>query len=45
VVQQIFNRYHRGQTRDERFAAYDERAKVYIHKGLRIAGIGGGGGA
>jgi aminoglycoside phosphotransferase (APT) family kinase protein len=39
VVQQIFIRYHRGQTRDGRFAAYDERAKVYIRKGLQVAGI------
>lgn len=39
VVQQIFIRYHRGQTRDGRFAAYDERAKVYIRKGLQVAGL------
>ncbi len=38
VVQQIFIRYHRGQTQDRRFAAYDDRAKVYIRKGLQVAG-------
>jgi len=43
VVQQIFIRYHRGQTRDRRFAAYDERAKVYIRKGLAVAGLDTGG--
>jgi aminoglycoside phosphotransferase (APT) family kinase protein len=40
VVQQIFIRFHRGQTRDTRFAAYDERARAYIAKGLAVAGIG-----
>ncbi len=42
VVQQIFIRYHRGQTRDRRFAAYDDRGKVYIRKGLAVAGIATG---
>jgi aminoglycoside phosphotransferase (APT) family kinase protein len=39
VLQQIFIRFHRGQTLDKRFAAYDERARVYIAKGLAVAGI------
>ena len=39
VVQQIFIRFHRGQTLDSRFAQYDRRARVYIHKGLQIAGL------
>jgi len=42
VVQQIFIRYHRGQTLDSRFAAYDERGKVYIRKGLQVAGLATG---
>ena len=38
VMQQIFIRYHRGQTQDVRFAAYGLRAKQYIDKGCAIAG-------
>lgn len=37
IIQQIFIRYHRGQTRDARFAAYDERARSYVRKGCAIA--------
>jgi aminoglycoside phosphotransferase (APT) family kinase protein len=41
VIQQIFIRYHRGQTRDERFAGFDERARIYVRKGCEvIAGRG-----
>ena len=39
VIQQIFVRYRRGQTRDERFAHYDERAREGIEKACRIAGL------
>lgn len=39
VVQQIFIRYHRGQTQDERFAHYDQRARLFIRQGCRLAGI------
>ena len=39
VVQQIFIRFHRGQTQDERFAHYDERARVFIRQGCALAGI------
>lgn len=39
VVQQIYIRFARGQTRDQRFAGYGERARDYIRKGLRIAGL------
>ena len=39
VIQQIFIRYQRGQTRDERFAHYDERAREGIAKACRIAGL------
>ena len=39
VIQQIFVRYLRGQTRDERFARYDERAREGIEKACRIAGL------
>ena len=39
VIQQIFIRWRRGQTRDERFARYDERAREGIEKACRIAGL------
>ena len=39
VIQQIFVRYMRGQTRDERFARYDERAREGIAKACRVAGL------
>lgn len=39
VIQQIFIRYRRGQTRDRRFAGYDERAREGIAKACRIAGL------
>ena len=39
VIQQIFIRYRRGQTRDERFAHFDERARAGIAKACRIAGL------
>ena len=39
VIQQIFIRYRRGQTRDERFARYDSRAREGIEKACRIAGL------
>ncbi len=39
VVQQIFIRFHRGQTQDRRFASYDERARIFVRKGCRLAGI------
>ena len=39
VIQQIFIRWRRGQTRDERFARYDERAREGVEKACRIAGI------
>ncbi len=39
VLQQIFIRWRRGQTRDERFAHYDERAREGIRKACRIAGL------
>ena len=38
-IQQIFVRWRRGQTRDERFARYDERAREGIAKACRIAGL------
>ena len=37
IIQQIFIRFHRGQTRDQRFAHYDEQARFYVRKGCRIA--------
>ena len=36
IIQQIFIRYHRGQTQDQRFADFDERARRAITKGLSI---------
>ena len=39
IIQQIFIRFHRGQTMDQRFAHYDERARSFICKGCVIAGI------
>ena len=39
VLQQIFIRWRRGQTRDRRFARYDERAREGIAKACRIAGL------
>ena len=39
IIQQIFIRYRRGQTRDERFARFDERARNAVDKACRIAGI------
>ncbi|MCB1744829.1 MAG: phosphotransferase family protein [Gammaproteobacteria bacterium] len=39
VMQQIYIRYHRGQTQDERFAGYGQRARDYIDKGCVIAGL------
>lgn len=37
VIQQIYIRYVRGQTRDHRFAHYDQRRDSFINKGFEIA--------
>lgn len=39
IIQQIYIRYHRGQTRDTRFEHYDQRARSFVSKGCLIAGI------
>ncbi len=39
IIQQIYIRYRRGQTEDERFAHYDARAASFVSKGCRIAEI------
>jgi aminoglycoside phosphotransferase (APT) family kinase protein len=39
IIQQIYIRYRRGQTQDDRFAHYDARAASFVSKGCRIAGI------
>ena len=39
IIQQIYIRYRRGQTRDERFAHYDQRAASFVSKGCLIAEI------
>ena len=36
IVQQIYIRYVRGQTQDERFAGYDERVRDLAHKGVQL---------
>lgn len=38
IIQQIYIRYRRGQTQDERFANYDVRARSFVDKGCEIAG-------
>ena len=40
IIQQIFIRFHRGQTQDRRFANYDDLVRSSAHKGCDIAGIG-----
>ena len=37
IIQQIFIRYFRGQTQDDRFADFDRRAAIYIDKARHIA--------
>ncbi len=37
IIQQIYIRYRRGQTQDERFANYDARARSFVDKGCQIA--------
>ena len=39
IIQQIYIRYRRGQTADERFAHYDIRAASFVSKGCRVAEI------
>jgi len=39
IIQQIYIRYRRGQTMDDRFARYDQRAVSFVSKGCRIAAI------
>ena len=39
IIQQIFIRFHRGQTKDQRFADYDQRARSFVRKGCVIADI------
>ncbi|MDX1487393.1 MAG: hypothetical protein R3268_04280, partial [Acidiferrobacterales bacterium] len=40
IIQQIYIRYRRGQTQDERFANYDARASSFVAKGCEIARLG-----
>lgn len=40
IIQQIYIRYRRGQTQDERFANYDTRARSFVNKGCEIARLG-----
>ncbi|MEE2638011.1 MAG: phosphotransferase family protein [Acidobacteriota bacterium] len=37
IIQQIFIRYQRGQTEDQRFAHYDERVLDLARKGMELA--------
>jgi aminoglycoside phosphotransferase (APT) family kinase protein len=39
VIQQIYIRWLRGQTQDERFAVMGERVRILIDKGCKIAGV------
>ena len=39
IIQQIYIRYVRGQTQDDRFATFDTRVATYIDKGCRIASL------
>ena len=41
VIQQIYIRWRRGQTQDERFAVMGERVRILIDKGCKIAGVSG----
>jgi aminoglycoside phosphotransferase (APT) family kinase protein len=41
IVQQIYLRWHRGQTRDERFAAFGPRVRGLIEHAHDLAGRGG----
>jgi len=36
IVQQIYLRYQRGQTQDQRFAHYDDRVKNLARKGIEL---------
>ena len=38
VLQQIFYRYHRGQTDDPRFASLDQQVKALAEISLRLCG-------
>jgi aminoglycoside phosphotransferase (APT) family kinase protein len=40
VVQQIYIRFRRGQTQDQRFAGYDERARDLARKGVTLIDAG-----
>lgn len=37
IIQQIYSRFHRGQTRDERFRNFGERAKALTRVAARLA--------
>ena len=37
IIQQIYIRYVRGQTLDDRFSTFDARVATYIDKGCSIA--------
>ena len=37
IIQQIYIRYVRGQTLDDRFSTFDARVATYIEKGCSIA--------
>ncbi len=39
IIQQIYIRYRRGQTQDERFADFGQRAQNFVDKGAMIAGL------
>ncbi len=41
IIQQIYIRYHRGQTRDERFRDFDTMVEALAAKAARLAGLSG----
>jgi hypothetical protein len=38
IIQQIYSRFHRGQTQDTRFANFGERARALARLAVRLAG-------
>jgi hypothetical protein len=42
VLQQIYIRFVRGQTQDQRFAPFGERVAALIDKAAVLAGLSGG---
>ena len=39
IIQQIYVRWKRGQTQDERFGAYGDRVQMLIEYAAKLAGV------